>query len=75
MCLLSPRDSLASCSCCAQVAAVAVGLGEIFMIVSAQVLIASEAPRGVRGSVSGLFSLLGSVSILVTSFVRPLRVA
>jgi MFS family permease len=50
------------------VASVAVGLGEIFMIVSAQVLIASEAPARVRGSVGGCFGLLGSASILATSF-------
>jgi MFS family permease len=50
------------------VASVAVGLGEIFMIVSAQVLIASEAPTRVRGSVGGCFGLLGSASILATSF-------
>eukprot|EP01128_Nolandella_sp_AFSM9_P001291 TRINITY_DN1139_c1_g1_i1.p1 TRINITY_DN1139_c1_g1~~TRINITY_DN1139_c1_g1_i1.p1 ORF type:complete len:509 (+),score=79.31 TRINITY_DN1139_c1_g1_i1:154-1680(+) len=46
-----------------------VGLGEIAMIVSSQVLIATEAPKSVRGAVGGFFALLGSVSILVSSKV------
>lgn len=45
----------------------AVGLGEIGMIVCAQVLVAAEAPRASRGSVAGVFGLLGSVSVLLTS--------
>eukprot|EP01127_Copromyxa_protea_P001602 TRINITY_DN11563_c0_g1_i1.p1 TRINITY_DN11563_c0_g1~~TRINITY_DN11563_c0_g1_i1.p1 ORF type:complete len:438 (-),score=83.85 TRINITY_DN11563_c0_g1_i1:45-1358(-) len=48
-------------------AACVVGVGEIGMIVTSQLLVAAEAPESVRGSVSGFFSLCGSAAILVCS--------
>jgi len=47
------------------VAACVVGIGEVGMIVASQLLVATAAPKEVRGSVSGFFGLCGSASILV----------
>jgi len=49
------------------VAVCIVGLGEIGMVVSSQILIAAEAPEETRGAVSGFFSLSGSISVLVST--------
>jgi len=51
----------------ARVAIAFVGLGEIGMIVTSQILVSSEAPPKVRGSVAGFFGLAGSVSILIST--------
>jgi len=48
-------------------AACLVGIGEIGMIISSQLLVAAASPKELRGSISGFFSLCGSVSILVCS--------
>jgi sugar phosphate permease len=37
------------------------------MVVSSQILVAQEAPEGVRGSVSGFFGICASVGILVAT--------
>eukprot|EP01126_Amoeba_proteus_P042452 TRINITY_DN4614_c0_g2_i2.p1 TRINITY_DN4614_c0_g2~~TRINITY_DN4614_c0_g2_i2.p1 ORF type:complete len:241 (+),score=30.90 TRINITY_DN4614_c0_g2_i2:257-979(+) len=44
-----------------------VGVGEIGMIVISQVVVAASAPKNSRGSVSGFFSLCGSIGILICS--------
>jgi len=44
-----------------------VGIGEIGMVVSSQVLLATVAPVRVRGAVSGLFGLTGSISVLIST--------
>jgi len=49
------------------VAVVIVGLGEIGMVVSSQVLLSTESPRDVRGALSGFWTLSGSLSILVVT--------
>jgi len=53
----------------AKIAVCFVGIGEIGVIVTSQILVASEAPKEIRGSVSGFFGLAGSISILVCTKV------
>jgi len=44
-----------------------VGVGEIGMVISSQILLTSEAPQNIRGAVSGFFGLAGSISVLVST--------
>jgi MFS family permease len=44
-----------------------VGVGEIGMVISSQILFTSEAPEQVRGAASGFFGLCGSLSVLMSS--------
>ena len=49
-------------------ACVAVGIGEIFAIVSGGPLLGQEAPKERRGAVVGVFGLTGAFSILCCSY-------
>lgn len=51
------------------VAAVAMGLGELGAILSAQLLLGQEAPLRLRGSVLGLAGLFGSLGVLFANLV------
>ena len=52
----------------ALIACVAVGIGEIFAIVSGGPLLGQEAPKERRGAVVGVFGMTGAFSILCCSF-------
>ncbi len=47
-----------------------VGFAQIFMIISAQIILTKEAmPEHLRGTVSGCYSLLGAVGIVISEYV------
>jgi len=46
-----------------------IGIGEIGVIVSSQILVTAESPKEVRGSVSGIFTIFGAAGILVATKV------
>ncbi len=46
-----------------------VGLGEMGALITGQVLIAQQAPRSIRGSVMGFFTVSGAVGIVVATMV------
>ncbi len=52
----------------ALVACVFVGIGEISVIITGNVLLGQEAPKARRGAVVGVFGLIGASSILCTSY-------
>ena len=46
------------------------GVSEIFMVISSQVLLTRKAmPEGMKGTVAGMFSLFGSLGIMATSYI------
>jgi MFS family permease len=49
-----------------------IGIGEIGVIISSQVLVSQYAPPKVRGSVSGVFALMGAIGILTTTKIGGL---
>jgi len=46
-----------------------VGLGEMGALITGQVLIAQQAPRSIRGSVMGFFTVSGAVGIVIATMV------
>ena len=46
-----------------------IGIGEIGVIICSQILVTQSAPKDVRGSVSGVFTLFGAAGILLTTKV------
>ncbi|MCP4715658.1 MAG: MFS transporter [Deltaproteobacteria bacterium] len=49
-----------------------VGLGEMGALITGQVLIAQQAPRSIRGSVMGFFTVSGAVGIVIATMVGGL---
>jgi len=46
-----------------------IGVGEIGVIICSQILVTQSAPKDVRGSVSGVFTLFGAAGVLLTTKV------
>jgi MFS family permease len=46
-----------------------IGIGEMGALITGQVLIAQQAPRKIRGSVMGFFSVSGAVGIIISTTV------
>lgn len=53
----------------ALIACVAVGIGEISVIITGGALLGQEAPKANRGAVVGVFGLMGAFSILCLSYI------
>jgi hypothetical protein len=70
-CLVSDLGAIANGRIAPQMILVLIliGIGEMGALITGQVLIAQQAPRKIRGSVMGFFSVSGAVGIIISTTV------